>query len=485
MGAATTQYASNGSAQESLTKKPLKYLGFALLLAWHYCLWFVPRAFFHVPLLDDSVTYAWLINLAATVCALFVIAKLLGRKRHLSDYRWLYWAAPLLTGVATLVFLVVPQAFSIRAITFSLPFFLGITEAVMWILWGERYASIKANFSIKHIGMVFGLTLISTIAIASFLPPLVSSVFVALLPLVSGALLLYVTKEQKTQKVTYPPLLPKNTAKEGFRNLIVVCIISFAASTACYFLAAIIPWEILPTTEESFTVGIVGGAILILAISTICIAAANRINIFKLYPWLLVVEVIAFALFLAETSYYFPSFIMALAVSSVFEIFLIMYFGILTSKGYIPPVWAFSFSAGFIRAGILAGNSLAIFYELNPALAQAITPETCLVFIAILLALLIALVKQEYNIAALTSEPLSGDDLKRICNEITKEFSLSERESEILFLIASGRTADSIAKKLVISPHTANTHIRHIYEKTRIHKRSELLNYINMQRSDY
>ncbi|MCL1798278.1 MAG: helix-turn-helix transcriptional regulator [Eggerthellaceae bacterium] len=482
MGSSTTQQAPSGPARQSLATRPVKYLGFALLLSWHYCLWFVPQAFPHVALLDDGVTYAWLINLAATVCALFLIAKLLGRKRHLSDYRWLYGAAPLLTAVATLVFLAVPQAFSLRALTFSLPLFLGVTEAVMWILWGEHYASRKANFSIKHIGTVFGLTLVATITAASFLPPLFSSAFVAALPLASGGLLLYTVRGQEA---SYPPLLPKSTAKGGFKNLVVVCAISFVASLACYFLAAIIPWEVLPTAEESFTVGVVGGGVLILAISGICIAGAARVNIFKLYPWLLVVEIVAFALFLAEAGYYFPSFILALAVSSVFEILLIMYFGILTSKGYVPPAWAFSFSAGFIRAGVLFGNSLAIFYEQHPALAQAVTPETCIVFIAVLSALLIALVKQEYTIAALTSEPMAADDLERICGEITQEFGLSERESEILFLIASGRTADSIAKKLVISPHTANTHIRHIYEKTRIHKRSELLNYINMQRSDY
>mgnify|MGYP002151089938 CR=1 FL=1 len=45
--------------------------------------------------------------------------------------------------------------------------------------------------------------------------------------------------------------------------------------------------------------------------------------------------------------------------------------------------------------------------------------------------------------------------------------------------------ASAVAEKLVISPYTVNTHVRHIYEKMQIHKRSELLNYLNMQRSDF
>ncbi|MEG0218242.1 MAG: helix-turn-helix transcriptional regulator, partial [Raoultibacter sp.] len=75
--------------------------------------------------------------------------------------------------------------------------------------------------------------------------------------------------------------------------------------------------------------------------------------------------------------------------------------------------------------------------------------------------------------------------LDKTCQEVAEEFKLSGRETEILILLAHGYSTDGIAKKLVISPYTVNTHIRHTYDKMQIHKRSELLNYINMQRSDY
>ena len=40
-----------------LAKGPAaKYVGFALLLAWHYALWFVPHAFVQTELLDERVT---------------------------------------------------------------------------------------------------------------------------------------------------------------------------------------------------------------------------------------------------------------------------------------------------------------------------------------------------------------------------------------------------------------------------------------------
>ncbi|WP_417341845.1 LuxR family transcriptional regulator, partial [Gordonibacter urolithinfaciens] len=321
-----------------LAKGPAaKYVGFALLLAWHYALWFVPHAFVQTELLDERVTVSWLLNLGATVLFLFLIALLLGRKRHLSSYRWLAWAAPALTTAATLALCLAPFSFTAPGVAYALSFFLGATEAVMWILWGERYACVKANFSIKHIGTVFGFTLLACVGTTLLLPPVAATAFVALLPLASGGLLVLARRDGTC---SFPALLPKHAAGGGFKSMAVVCAISFVASFASYFLAAVIPWEVLPTEVSSFTFGILGGAVLMLAIAGICIASKDKVNIFKLYPWLLVFEIVAFSLFLADKALYFPSFVAAVGISSIFEILLIMYFGILMSKGYSTPAMA-------------------------------------------------------------------------------------------------------------------------------------------------
>ena len=77
-----------GGAQGGAPRWPaLKYVGFALLLAWHYCLWFISDIFIDTELLDAKVTTAWLVNLGATVISLAVIALLLGRKKHLTG-KW-------------------------------------------------------------------------------------------------------------------------------------------------------------------------------------------------------------------------------------------------------------------------------------------------------------------------------------------------------------------------------------------------------------
>jgi len=54
---------------------------------------------------------------------------------------------------------------------------------------------------------------------------------------------------------------------------------------------------------------------------------------------------------------------------------------------------------------------------------------------------------------------------------------LSEREKEVLLLVAKGRTNREIAEALVISEHTARNHVSHILDKLGLSRRSEAAAY--------
>jgi len=54
---------------------------------------------------------------------------------------------------------------------------------------------------------------------------------------------------------------------------------------------------------------------------------------------------------------------------------------------------------------------------------------------------------------------------------------LTQREREILKLIAEGYTNQEIAQKLYISVKTVQTHRAHILEKLGLHDRTELVRY--------
>lgn len=58
---------------------------------------------------------------------------------------------------------------------------------------------------------------------------------------------------------------------------------------------------------------------------------------------------------------------------------------------------------------------------------------------------------------------------------LAEKFGLSRREGEVLALLIQGRTVAAICGKLQLSEGTVKTHIAHIYDKTGVHARQELL----------
>ena len=61
--------------------------------------------------------------------------------------------------------------------------------------------------------------------------------------------------------------------------------------------------------------------------------------------------------------------------------------------------------------------------------------------------------------------------------EAAEEDPLSDREREVLRLLALGHTNQEIAKQLYISVRTAETHRAHIMQKLRLSTRAELVRY--------
>ena len=63
-------------------------------------------------------------------------------------------------------------------------------------------------------------------------------------------------------------------------------------------------------------------------------------------------------------------------------------------------------------------------------------------------------------------------------NPADPRYGLSQRELEVLYLFAQGRSASWIAENLIISKNTVRTHLRAIYSKLDIHSRQDLLDFL-------
>lgn len=70
--------------------------------------------------------------------------------------------------------------------------------------------------------------------------------------------------------------------------------------------------------------------------------------------------------------------------------------------------------------------------------------------------------------------------LTALCAKVAKERQLSQREEEVLFLLAQRKSLSDVEQELVVAKGTAKTHIRNVYRKLDVHSRDELIEYLEM-----
>jgi DNA-binding NarL/FixJ family response regulator len=69
-------------------------------------------------------------------------------------------------------------------------------------------------------------------------------------------------------------------------------------------------------------------------------------------------------------------------------------------------------------------------------------------------------------------------EYRRLANaDETERPKLSDRETEVLRLVAKGLSYREIAERLVLSQRTVQNHVQHILTKLQLHNRSQLVRY--------
>lgn len=92
---------------------------------------------------------------------------------------------------------------------------------------------------------------------------------------------------------------------------------------------------------------------------------------------------------------------------------------------------------------------------------------------------LVALQPSKRRSGRVADEPVYQDRMSKQAALVQRHFRLSEREAEVMELIARGNTVARIAEELVVSENTIRTHSKRIYAKLNIHKKQELLDLID------
>ena len=74
------------------------------------------------------------------------------------------------------------------------------------------------------------------------------------------------------------------------------------------------------------------------------------------------------------------------------------------------------------------------------------------------------------------------DFLDESCMRLSREHELSERQSEVLALLARGYDTPAISRKLYVSQNTVRTHVKKLYVTLGVHSKQDLIELVNKAR---
>lgn len=77
-------------------------------------------------------------------------------------------------------------------------------------------------------------------------------------------------------------------------------------------------------------------------------------------------------------------------------------------------------------------------------------------------------------------EPADADSLAERCEQLGAAHDLTQREVEVLILLARGRDLPYISEKLFISKNTVRSHTKNIYRKLDVHTKQELMDIVDV-----
>lgn len=147
-------------------------------------------------------------------------------------------------------------------------------------------------------------------------------------------------------------------------------------------------------------------------------------------------------------------------------------------KTKLSPLVVFGIGECVKKVPTLVVRSVALFMPVSDFMAEPMVHIKLFVVAGVLLAFVYVLVFTEEHMVQLCvtdASAVADNRAERGKAALAAEFSLTERETEVLDHLCDQRTAGWIADKLFISTSTVNVHIKNIYRKCNVHSRQDLL----------
>lgn len=450
-------------------------VGFALCQLWLSLCFFAPQLF---P--ENSSVRVYEISLV--VCAICLIPGIATAKRFesLLEKKSVIYALAACAGVGTFI---IPFSSGDAAIDIVLQItasiLTGIASGWLFVAWYQAFcrANDLAGFILSVVSSSLFMYVLTVLAFLPDVSPWIMVLITCVMPFVSA---FFLKRSPKTVEFITEPTLPKPGTIQR-RSLLLLCLGIFAVSFVDEFMRN----YYLEATDLLFYSGNLNLVLLIAkiicSVFLVAVLAEHSHHMPLIYRASFLFAMIA-VLFMPYTQHN-PSMVYGI---TNFGAFLFKLMIMIISFNYCQryrtsPVLVFSLTRMTFSLDLLLGFGLFHIYKLfAPSVPDLLGITSVMLGLLIVATYLFVFAnKSAVPVFEKVDRPeYHSDKLQSICNRLVRIGRLSKRESDVLSLIAKGRSTPRIQDELSLSMNTVNTHTSHIYQKLNVHSRQELLDLI-------
>lgn len=451
-----------------------RVFGFAFTLAWQLIVYFT--ATIHFSTRNDVSHFNSVLGFSSLgMVAVFAFAVLAPRGfSRLMGRGAARWGAAVLVVAASLLLVVVEHSEVIRQPWCSLASAAaGLGMGVLFLAWGCAFSRLtimqvvaKASTALIVAALLF--------AAAVILPEPAAIALTAALPLASGAVLfsvLWVWREPEEPS-------SDTRLRHGAFSVSSVFSLGLLALSGSFVSALLIdaapivnngsrPWLFLMAALAAVAVV----CLPLLSSDSVDFAAAYKSSVFAMGFVFLLLPLVALGTGVAH--------FLALTLHCLIILLTWVVVARVTTLYQLSPL--FSFGVGWASlvigslVGTFAGGLLGTFAVVTPWLLSLCTLVCiCLLFFAYLFLF------TERSMARLLGGALSRGKrpFRDRAHQVALDHGLTEREEEVMVLIAKGRSTPRIREELGLTTGTVNTHVANLYRKLDVHDRQEVIDMV-------
>jgi len=463
------------------------YLGFGLYWTWVYL------SFNSQQITSQTLNGVALIPLlhilsGLTGCIAFVVAICRFRRMTASPHRGTFlWMMAALTAFGSLFYALplVQDPLMILLVGALIPGF-----ASVWIVlgWGDVYSDLDVRDATKLTAGSFLVSGVLYLLIASIPQPF-SGAIVIFLPVLSVFMLYLCDPSRFVQNDAATEPAKTSLAQELsslFRETFSIKVILgiFMTMFVCGGLR-VYSSQIEGTVYlEPLLVALPTAIVALAFLAYSMLLKRTSLNLGPLYRIampLLAIASVGLAVFGTDNAQ--TSFLVVSAGSALMDMLTWVLLIEIARSSHYPPLLVFAVGRCVIHLGMALGEMTALML-VGSMIPFFIAAVAVLVVVA---GFLFTDRDMTYTVEPPTADELPealepAEDLDARIRMIAERCELSPRETEVFLLWATGHGSKAIQEKLVVSPSTVKTHLRHIYEKCDVHSRADILELIENAR---